>query len=44
MPWIADYDEEWTSFIEQHAMHECWASKNDSQTDVIPRVWNLPRS
>ena len=44
MPWISDYDEEWTSFIEQHSMHECWASKNDSETEVLPRVWNLPHS
>jgi len=44
MPWISDYDEEWTSFIKHRSMHECWTSTNDSETEVLPRVWNLPHS
>lgn len=44
MTWIADYDKEWMSFIEQHSVHECWASKDGSDADVLPRVWNLPHS
>jgi hypothetical protein len=42
MPCISDYDEEWMSFIEQHSMESCWASKDHSEADVLPRVWNLP--
>jgi hypothetical protein len=42
MPWVSDYDEEWMNFIEQHSMQSCWASKDDSDTDVLPRVWNQP--
>lgn len=44
MPRISDYDEEWMSFIEQHSMQSCWASRDKSQSDVdvLPRVWNMP--
>lgn len=42
MPRVADYNDEWTAFIEQHSMQSCWASRDDSKTDVLPRVWNVP--
>lgn len=43
MPRVSNYDEEWMSFIEQHSMESCWASKDRPEADVLPRVWNMPR-
>ncbi|MGL4400964.1 MAG: hypothetical protein ACRCXD_13925, partial [Luteolibacter sp.] len=42
MPRVGNYDEEWISFIELHSMENCWASKDRTDVDVLPRVWNLP--
>jgi hypothetical protein len=42
MPSIGNYDEEWTSFVEQHSTESCWASRASAEPDVLPRVWNLP--
>lgn len=42
MPRVSDYDEEWMNFIEQHSMESCWASRDRSESDVLPRVWNMP--
>lgn len=43
MPKIDDYDDEWTSFIEQHTMKSSWSEHVDVDDEAPPRVWNTPR-
>jgi 4-hydroxyphenylpyruvate dioxygenase-like putative hemolysin len=43
MPRVGSYDEEWMSFVEQHSMESCWAARDRTEADVLPRVWNMPR-
>jgi hypothetical protein len=44
MPRIADYDQEWTSFIEQHTIQRYQSDEAACDPEALPRVWNLPHN
>jgi hypothetical protein len=42
MSQVADYDAEWTSFVQQHANQRDQAAELDCEFEALPRVWNIP--
>jgi len=42
MSLVSDYDEEWMTFVEQHAKENGWVASGEAVTESLPRVWNLP--
>ncbi len=44
MPLVSDYDEEWMTFVEQHARENGWVASGEVAADSSPRVWNLPHA
>ncbi|NQX00418.1 hypothetical protein HQ447_07140 [bacterium] len=43
MSWVADYDQEWTAFVEAHALRKRKSVKEEDN-ESLPRVWNTPHS
>lgn len=43
MSWVADYDEEWMIFVQEHQSSKHSPHQDEVESEAPPRVWNFPR-
>jgi hypothetical protein len=42
MSWVADYDEEWMTFVQEHQSAKRPIREDEIESEAPPRVWNFP--
>lgn len=42
MSWVADYDEEWMIFVQEHQLANRSIREDKVESEAPPRVWNFP--